>query len=99
MFTYVETKIIAEKKKQLTTRIKEIITERLDLEIEPHFITDVDQPLFGRGLGVDSLDALELFLAIEEEFGVAVDDENMAVLGSINKIADFIEENREDDVQ
>ncbi|EEM59833.1 MULTISPECIES: acyl carrier protein [Bacillus cereus group] len=96
MFTYVETKIIAEKRKQLTTRIKEIITERLDLEIEPHHITD-DQPLFGRGLGVDSLDALELFLAIEEEFGVAVYDENMAVLGSINKIADFIEENREDD--
>lgn len=48
---------------------------------------------------MDSLDALELFLAIEEEFGVAVYDENMAVLGSINKIADFIEENREDDVQ
>ncbi|MEV2449817.1 hypothetical protein ABNC33_21075, partial [Paenibacillus larvae] len=39
--------------------------------------------------------ALELLLAIEEEFGIALYDENMVVLGSINKIADFIEENKE----
>jgi acyl carrier protein len=94
MLTYEKTKTQAEERKQLTHRIKEIIIDRLDLNIEPHLITD-DQPLFGRGLGIDSLDALELLLAIEEEFGIALYDENMVVLGSINKIADFIEENKE----
>ncbi|RJG25467.1 phosphopantetheine-binding protein [Paenibacillus thiaminolyticus] len=94
MLTYEKTITQAEERKQLTSRIKEIIIDRLDLNIEPHLITD-DQPLFGRGLGIDSLDALELLLAIEEEFGIALYDENMVVLGSINKIADFIEENKE----
>ncbi|MDE5150295.1 phosphopantetheine-binding protein [Paenibacillus larvae] len=94
MLTYEKTKTQSEERKQLTHRIKEIIINRLDLNIEPHLITD-DQPLFGRGLGIDSLDALELLLAIEEEFGIALYDENMVVLGSINKIADFIEENKE----
>ncbi|BFH11595.1 phosphopantetheine-binding protein [Paenibacillus melissococcoides] len=94
MLTYEKTITQAEERKQLTNRIKEIIIDRLDLNIEPHLITD-DQPLFGRGLGIDSLDALELLLAIEEEFGIALYDENMVVLGSINKIADFIEENKE----
>ncbi|MBD8498177.1 MULTISPECIES: acyl carrier protein [Paenibacillus] len=76
----------------LTSKIKEIIVQRLDMDIDPAFITD-DQPIFGRGLGLDSIDALELLVAIEDEFGVTIFDDNMAVFGSVNKVADYIVSN------
>ncbi|MES9681248.1 phosphopantetheine-binding protein, partial [Bacillus safensis] len=78
----------------LTDKIKELLVEKLDLEIDPSIITD-DQPIFGRGLGLDSIDALELFVVIEDEFGVTVFDDNIEVFSSVNKLADYIEENME----
>ncbi|MDY0409187.1 phosphopantetheine-binding protein [Virgibacillus soli] len=95
MLTYEETKEQALKRKELTERLKELIVERLDLDIEPELITD-DQPIFGRGLGLDSIDALELFVAIEDEFNVTVFDDNIEVFSSINKLADYIVENQEE---
>lgn len=92
MLTYEQTKKQAQERRELLNRIKEIIVERLDLDMEPHLITD-DQPIFGRGLGLDSIDALELFVVIEDEFGVTVYDDNIEVFSSINKLADYIEEN------
>lgn len=86
---------IASKRIELCTRIKELIVEQLDLDIEPSVITD-DQPLFGRGLGLDSVDALELVVGIESEFDVSISDDNIGVFSSVNKIADYIEENREE---
>jgi acyl carrier protein len=57
----------------------------------PSEISD-DIPLFGEGLGLDSIDALELVLEIERAFGVAITDEHLgkSVLQSVNTIADFI---------
>ncbi len=56
----------------LESRIKELIVSSLNLEdIKPEDI-DTDAPLFGEGLGLDSIDALELGLAIKSEFGVAL---------------------------
>ncbi|SDY98531.1 acyl carrier protein [Thermoactinomyces sp. DSM 45892] len=95
LLTYQETKEKAEKRRELTQRIKAIIVERLNLDMEPNLITD-DQPLFGRGLGLDSIDALELFVVIEDEFGVTIYDDNMEVFGSVNKLADYILENIEE---
>ncbi|WP_075618278.1 phosphopantetheine-binding protein [Paenisporosarcina indica] len=95
MLTYLETKELAQERRQLTDRLKEIIVERLDLEIDPKLITD-DQPIFGRGLGLDSIDALELFVVIEDEFNVTVYDDNIEVFSSINKLADYIVENTEE---
>ena len=95
MMTFQETKKQAEERRQLTNRLKEIIVERLDLEIDPQLITD-DQPIFGRGLGLDSIDALELFVVIEDEFNVTVYDDNIEVFSSINKLADYIVENTEE---
>ncbi|UHA75639.1 phosphopantetheine-binding protein [Paenibacillus sp. 481] len=89
MRTYQETKLQAEERRALTDKIKAIIVERLDMELEPAFITD-DQPLFGRGLGLDSIDALELIVVIEDEFEVTIFDDNMEVFGSVNKLADYI---------
>ena len=79
----------------LKARIKEIIVRSLRLEMPPADIAD-DIPLFGEGLGLDSIDALELVLEIEREFGVSIGDEHMGkhVLRSVNSIAEFIETER-----
>ncbi|GAA3025600.1 acyl carrier protein [Streptosporangium longisporum] len=77
-------------RRQTCSQIKKMIVSRLDLEIEPGWITD-DQPLFGRGLELDSLDVLELYVAIEAEFGVALYDSDMAVFGSVSRLADEVD--------
>lgn len=78
------------RRQELCSRIKEMIVDRLDLPVEVGWITD-DQPLFGRGLELDSVDALELVSSIEFEFDIAVEDEDVGVFGSVNTIADYIE--------
>ena len=79
----------------LYLRIKEVIVRSLRLQMSPAEIAD-DITLFGEGLGLDSIDALELVLEIERTFGVAVGDEETAkrVLRSVNSIAEFINETR-----
>jgi acyl carrier protein len=74
---------------QTCAQIKKMIVSRLDLPIEPEWITD-DQPLFGRGLELDSLDVLELYVAIEAEFGVGLYDSDMSVFGSVSRLADHV---------
>ena len=79
----------------LRPRIKALIVKSLRLTIAPQEIAD-DIPLFGEGLGLDSIDALELVLEIEREFGVSIGDEHMGkhVLRSVTTIAEFIETQR-----
>ena len=76
----------------LRDRVKQVIVKSLRLTIPPSEIGD-DVPLFGEGLGLDSIDALELVLEIERTFGVAIGDEHIGkrVLRSVNSIAEFIE--------
>jgi len=76
---------------ELKMKIKEVIVKSLRLEMPPAEIAD-DVPLFGEGLGLDSIDALELVLEIERTFDAAIPDEltGMKVLGSVDTIADFI---------
>lgn len=75
----------------LRSEIKQLIVERLKLEVDPGSIEDA-QPLFGDGLGLDSIDALELVLGIEQAFGVKIEDEEMGAqaLSSVNALADFV---------
>ena len=77
----------------LRPRIKEVIVRSLRLEMPPAEIAD-DVPLFGEGLGLDSIDALEVVMELERTFGVAIGDEQTAkrVLRSVSAIAQFIEE-------
>jgi len=78
----------------LRLEIKRLIIDALALEdIRPEDIAD-DAPLFGEGLGLDSIDALELVLGIEQEFGVKVADEEVGVkaFSSVDSLADFIKE-------
>ena len=76
--------------------LKKQIIEELNLEdIKPEDIED-DAPLFGDGLGLDSIDALELVVLMEKYYGVKILDETVGkkVLASINTMAEHIlEEN------
>jgi acyl carrier protein len=77
----------------LKPRIKELIVKSLRLPMQPSQIAD-DIPLFREGLGLDSIDALELVLEIERQFGVTIGDEHLGkrVLRSVDSIAEFIQE-------
>lgn len=74
---------------QLKQRIKEIMVENLMLQVTPDEITD-DKPLFGpEGLGLDSVDALQLVVALDKNFGLKIPDPAAAkeILQSVNTIA------------
>lgn len=72
-------------------KIKQMLVERLRLKIEPASIVD-GAPLFREGLGLDSIDALELVSGIEQSFGVVIESEAKArtILKSVDTIADFL---------
>ena len=80
----------------LKTEIKEAIIRSLRLPLTVADIGD-ETPLFGEGLGLDSIDVLELVIEIERSFGTRIEDEKtgMHVLRSVNTIAAFITTHRE----
>ncbi len=80
----------------LSMRVKAAIVRSLHLPIPPEDIAD-DVPLFGTGLGLDSVDALELVLEIEREFGVKISDEQLGrrVLRTVNTIVQLLEQVQE----
>lgn len=92
----------------LQFRIKKLIIDRLNLEVDPNEIDD-DAPIFRappdgeapevvvpegepRGLQLDSIDALELVVALNNEFGVNIGDDDMMIFQSINTLAAFVSE-------
>jgi acyl carrier protein len=80
----------------LRTRIKEMLVKNLMLQVTPEQIGD-DLPLFGaNGLGLDSIDALELVVSMEKTFGVGVPSSEVAgkALRTVNTIHDYILEKR-----
>ena len=83
---------------ELKKEIKETIISSLQLEdITPEDISDSD-PLFGDGLGLDSIDALELGVALKKKFGVkfsAENSENRSHFASVDALAAFITSERE----
>jgi acyl carrier protein len=78
----------------LNQQIKELIINALELEdIKPENIVD-SAPLFGEGLGLDSIDALELGIALKKKFGVkfsAENTDNKKHFASVNALAAYIE--------
>ena len=81
---------------ELKLELKTLIITAANLDdVEPNEIED-DQPLFVEGLGLDSIDALELSVALETNFGINISDSDTAkaAFASINTLAEFISKNR-----
>lgn len=77
---------------KLRSEIKRLLVTELNLKgRDPETIED-DLPLFGAGLGLDSLDALQLAMSIEEKLGVRIPegDEARAIFKSVRAIADHV---------
>lgn len=79
------------------SELRELIVEALVLEDVVPGEIDPEAPLFVEGLGLDSIDALELAMAIEERYGVTIKDdpdENREIFASLRSLAAFVGSNR-----
>ena len=79
----------------LITTLKQQMIEVLNLEEMTPEDIDTDAPLFGEGLGLDSIDALELGMAVKKVFGVTFASDpaaNRQIFYSVKTLADFIEQ-------
>lgn len=82
----------------LEDEIKSLIVEALALEdVDPEDI-ETAAPLFIEGLGLDSIDALELAMALEEQYGVKIEDDpdvNQEIFASVSSLAAFVASQRD----
>jgi acyl carrier protein len=77
--------------------LKSLIVETLMLEDVTPTDIDTDAPLFGEGLGLDSIDSLEIAMVLEERYGVTLEDDpetNVQIFQSVASLAAFVAENR-----
>ena len=78
-------------------KIKELVVSSLDLEdVSPSDI-ETEAPLFGEGLGLDSIDALELGMAVKKAFGITFSKnpaDNKQIFYSVKTLADYVEGNK-----
>jgi acyl carrier protein len=82
---------------KLESELKDLIIEVLALEDVAPGDIESTEPLFGNGLGLDSIDALELVAALEQRFGIVIGedaDENKKNFTSVQSLARFVAENR-----
>jgi len=81
---------------ELIAQVKQLIIDALRIEGMSPADIDSDAPLFGEGLGLDSIDALQLVVAMEKEYGVVVPDAatGTKVFQSVRTMADHIAEHR-----
>jgi acyl carrier protein len=80
----------------LKKQVKEQIVQFLNLTtVKPEEITD-NEPLFGDGLGLDSIDSIELIVLLSREYGITIQDpkEGRKILTDINTMVAYIEKNR-----
>ena len=80
----------------LKTELKNHIIEQMNLEdVKIEEIVDTE-PLFGEGLGLDSIDALELIVMLETHYGIKIanPEEGKQIFESINSLAEYVEANK-----
>ena len=78
--------------------LKELIVETLALEDVTAAEIETDAPLFVEGLGLDSIDSLEIAMVLEERYGVTLDDDpdtNKKIFESVRSLSEFVTQNRE----
>ena len=78
---------------ELKAQIREMLIQNLMLQVSAEEITD-ETPLFGEGLGLDSVDALQIVVALDKQFGLKIKDPEVAkqVLQNVNTIAAALEQ-------
>ena len=81
---------------KLISQLKKQIIEALNLEDMTAEDIDAQAPLFGEGLGLDSIDALELIVLLERDYGIKLSNpaEGKQIFKSIASIADYVSKNR-----
>jgi acyl carrier protein len=82
---------------ELHAELKELIVETLALEDVTSEEIETEAPLFVEGLGLDSIDALEIAMVLEERYAVTLDDDpetNERIFQSIKSLGDFVTESR-----
>lgn len=81
---------------ELILELKEQIIKALNLEEMTPEDIETDAPLFGEGLGLDSIDALELIVLLEKKYGIKLANpaEGKSIFTSVATIADFVSKNR-----
>jgi len=80
----------------LLREVAGLIVQALNLDVAPADI-DADAPLYGEGLGLDSIDVLEIALVVSKQYGVqlrADSEENERIFGSLRQLADYITAHR-----
>ena len=81
----------------LHAELKKLIVETLALEDTAPDEIETDAPLFGEGLGLDSIDSLEIAMVLEERYGVTLDDDpesNQRIFESVRSLTAFVAESR-----
>jgi len=81
---------------KLILQLKEQIIDALNLEdMEPDEI-ETDEPLFGDGLGLDSIDALELIVLLEKNYGIKIENpkDGQKIFYSVKTMAEYIKEHQ-----
>jgi acyl carrier protein len=83
---------------ELIDRLREEIVKQLNLEDMKPADIDADAALFGEGLGLDSIDALEIMVLLEKNYGIKIEDpkEGKKIFFSVRTLAQFILENKKD---
>jgi acyl carrier protein len=90
MLSYAEAmRLRAKAQRDLCARIREMLVTRLELPVDADWLTD-DQPLFGRGLELDSVDALEIVVGIDSVFDANITDDDREAFGSVAKLAERV---------
>ena len=80
----------------LVDELKTLIIEHLNLEDVDASAVDADAPLFGEGLGLDSVDALELVMLLQNTYGARIETSAVGkqAFATLNTLARFVQENR-----
>jgi acyl carrier protein len=84
-----EMRTVIERRKAVLGAIKDELVERLQLDFLPEALED-DTFLFGSGLHLDSIDAMEIIVAMQARFGVEIPEGDVAALRTINTLADAV---------
>lgn len=81
---------------ELILKLKKEVIEQLNLEDTSPDDINADSPLFGEGLGLDSIDALELIVLLEKNYGIKIEDpkDGKKIFFSIRSMAEYITEHK-----